>query len=130
MPEKSVYEQRPLEKDFNFCQAVRAGGFLFISGCLSWDHEGRVLCAGDWPGQIRNVYGELEATLARFGLGFSDVVKETVYCRSLDAMAAAAGVRAEILGENLPFAATWVEVSRLIHPDLLLEVEMTAAFPD
>jgi 2-iminobutanoate/2-iminopropanoate deaminase len=130
MPEKLVYVQRPLEKDFNFCQAVRAGDFLFISGCLSWDHEGRVLAVGDWPGQIRNVYGELKATLARFGLGFSDVVKETVYCRSMDSMSDAAAVRAEILGESQPFTATWVEVNRLIHPDLLLEVEMTAAFPD
>jgi 2-iminobutanoate/2-iminopropanoate deaminase len=129
MPKKSVYVKRQLEKDFNFCQAVRAGQFLFISGCISWDEDGKVVAPDDWDGQVRNVYEELKATLAHYELGFSDVVKETVYTRSMDKMIASAPVRAEVLGDNEPFAATWVEINRLVDPGLLLEVEMTAVFP-
>jgi 2-iminobutanoate/2-iminopropanoate deaminase len=130
MPKKTTYVKRQLEKDFNFCQAVRAGQMLFISGCISWDDEGKVLAPGDWDVQVRNVYEELRSTLAHFGLGFSDVVKETIYCRSMDSMVAAAPVRANALGDNEPFASTWVEISRLVDAGLLLEVEMTAVFPD
>lgn len=125
---KSIYRKRALEKEYNFCQAVRAGQFLFISGCISWDEKGEVLAPGDWPGQVRNVYEELKSTLAHYELTFSDVVKENVFCRSMDAMIGAASVRAEVLGANEPFASTWVEINRLVNPGLLLEVEMTAMF--
>lgn len=130
MPKKTVYSKRQLEKDFNFTQAVRAGQFLFISGCISWDEDGKVVAPDDWDGQVRNVYEELKSTLAHFGLGFSDVVKETVYTRSMDKIIGSASVRAEVLGDNEPFASTWVEINRLVDPGLLLEVEMTAVFPD
>lgn len=126
MSHKRVYHVRPLENDFKFCQAVEAGDFVFISGCISWDKEGVPQHPTDWRGQLRVIYTELEETLAHFELTFSDVVKETVYCSAMDSMVEAAEVRAEILGDCTPFAATWVEISRLVNADLLVEIEMTA----
>ena len=69
-----------------------------------WDEDGKVVAPEDWDGQVRNVYEELKSTLAHFGLGFSDVVKETVYTRSMDKIIASAPVRAAVLGDNEPFA--------------------------
>ncbi len=126
MPPKQVFHSRPLETDFKFCQAVMAGDFLFISGCISWDEAGNVTNEGDWRGQLRAIYSELRDTLGKFDLSFSDVVKETVFCRSMVSLVEAADVRAEILGDCVPFAATWVEISSLVNEKLLLEVEMTA----
>lgn len=126
MSQKRVFHVRPLETDFKFCQAVEAGGFVFISGCISWDKAGDPIHVNDWRAQLRVIYTELQETLAHFGLTFSDVVKETVYCSSMVAMVDAADVRANILGDCSPFAATWVEISRLVKPDLLVEIEMVA----
>ena len=55
-----------------------------------------------------------------------DWAVEVAY-RDMDAMVAAAPVRAEIPGDALPFAATWVEVNRLVDRGLLLEIEVTAS---
>jgi 2-iminobutanoate/2-iminopropanoate deaminase len=126
MTSKEIFHKRSLERDFKFCQAVRNGDWVFISGCISWDDRGAVKDPKNWDAQVRNVYTELKETLEHFGLTFSDVVKETVYCRDMDSMVAAAPARAGILGESLPFASTWVEISRLVDRELLLEVEMTA----
>jgi 2-iminobutanoate/2-iminopropanoate deaminase len=126
MLEKQIFHKRALERDFKFCQAVRCDRWVFISGCISWDDTGLVKDPGNWDAQVSNVYTELKETLEHFGLTFSDVVKETVYCRDMEAMLGAAPVRAKIIGDAQPFAATWVEISRLVDRGLLLEVEMTA----
>lgn len=126
MASKEIFHKRALEREFKFCQAVRRGDWVFISGCISWDEAGEVKDAGNWNAQVRNVYTELKETLEHFGLTFSNVVKETVYCRDMEAMVGAASVRAKIVGDSQPFAATWVEISRLVDRGLLLEVEMIA----
>jgi 2-iminobutanoate/2-iminopropanoate deaminase len=100
---------------------------VFISGCLSWDQNGDPVATGNFTEQVRNVYGELQSILQELHLTFSDVLKETVFCRSMDGMVAAAGVRAEFLAGHSPIASTWVEINRLVNPELLVEIEMIAA---
>jgi len=100
---------------------------VFISGCLSWDQNGDPVAISNLTEQVRNVYGELQSILQELRLSFSDVLKETVFCRSMDGMVAAAEVRAEFLAGHSPIASTWVEINRLVNPELLVEIEMIAA---
>ena len=55
-----------------------------------------------------------------------DVVKETVFTTDMDALVAANPKRVEYYKDVTPPASTWVEVKRLVDPDLMLEVEITA----
>lgn len=121
-----AYNRRDLEKPFGFSQAVVAGDFLFISGCVSWDMDGNPLHAGNWEKQIETVYADIDATLKAHGLDAGNIVKETVYCRDMEGLIAANSKRMEYYQYSTPPASTWIEISRLVHPDLLLEVEITA----
>ncbi len=103
-----------------------SGDLLFLSGCVSWDENGKVLGVGDMAAQIRNSYRDIEATLSAHGATFANVVKETVYTRDMDALVKHAAVRADFYGKTSPPAATWVQIDRLVAADLLLEIEVLA----
>jgi len=108
------------EDGIGYRQAVRVGNTLYVSGTAG---------AGAMPDAIRGVYGELQKTLAHFGLTFAHVVKENAYTTDLDALKAHLEVRRAYYGRDFP-AATWVQVSRLYEPAQVLEVELIAVFPD
>lgn len=121
-----VYNRRGLEKAAGYSQAILAGDFLFISGCVSWDMEGNPLHAGDFVSQVGAVYADIDATLKAHGMDAGDVVKETIYTRDMEGLVAANPRRMEYYRHVAPPASTWVEITRLVHPDLLLEVEVIA----
>lgn len=116
---KSCYQLSAFEKDVGYCSAVRSGNTLYISGEAS---------GGDMPAAIGRVYGGLKKTLEAHGLTFADVVKENLYATDLDALIKHKDLRKAAYGDSFP-AATWVQVSRLYSPGLVLEVELTATFP-
>jgi enamine deaminase RidA (YjgF/YER057c/UK114 family) len=112
-----AYEQ--IEKSIGYCQALRRGNTLYISG---------VTARGPMPDAVRSAYDELKQVLAARGLTFADVVKENVYATDLDAFIKAQDLRKPYYGETLP-AATWVQVQRLYLPAFVVEVELVAEFP-
>ena len=117
---KSCYHRNEsAETDIGYCQAVRSGNTLHISGIAG---------QGDMEAATRSVYERLQKTLEANGLKFADVVKENVYTTDLDAFEKANALRKKFYGASLP-AATWVQVQRLYAPSLVLEVELTATYP-
>jgi 2-iminobutanoate/2-iminopropanoate deaminase len=114
------HDNEVIEKDIGFCQALRSGKTLHISG---------VPGAGNMDAAVRNVYRRLDKVLAARGLKFKDVVKETVYTTDLDAFIKAKDIRKQFYGDALP-AATWVQVHRLYLPQFVVEIELTAQFPE
>jgi enamine deaminase RidA (YjgF/YER057c/UK114 family) len=104
------------EIDIGYCEAVRMGDTLYISGTAS---------KGDMDSAVRSVYGRLKQTLEANGLTFDDVVKENVYATDLDGFIANKDIRKEFYRNTLP-AATWVQVQRLYVPSLVVEIELIA----
>ena len=123
---KKIFHLRDLEKSFPYAQAVKVGKTLYISGSVSWDQDGQVLAAGDMKAQMRNAYEDIRKTLDAHGATFENIVKENLYTKDIDAAAEAADVRREFYEGFAPPAATWVEVSRLVHQELLIEVDVIA----
>jgi len=119
-PKTEKYQAGPWENEYGYRQAVRVGNTLHVSGCTG---------GGAMPDAIRRAYGNIGKTLARFGLNFSHVVKETVFTTDLDALKANRALRLEYYRGDYP-AASWIGVSRLFNPDYVIEVEVTAQFPD
>jgi enamine deaminase RidA (YjgF/YER057c/UK114 family) len=107
-----------VETDIGYCQAVRVGNTLHISGSVG---------AGEMPAAMHKAYDTLKKTLAAHGLGFKNVVKENVFATDLDAFIASKDIRKEYYGSDFP-AASWVQVQRLYLPAFVVEVELTAEF--
>lgn len=109
-----------LEKDIGFCQTVRSGKTLYVSG---------VTGAGNMDLAVRSVYDQLKQILEANGLSPSNVVKETVFATDLDSFIQNKVIRKEFYGQTLP-AASWVQVQRLYLPSFVVEVELTAEYPE
>jgi 2-iminobutanoate/2-iminopropanoate deaminase len=117
---KSCYHlNAAVETDIGYCQAVRVGNTLHISGSV-----GR----GDMAAAMHGAYDELKKTLADNGLDFRHVIKENVYATDLDAFIHNKDIRKEYYGHEFP-AATWVQVQRLYLPAFVVEIEVTAQYP-
>jgi len=111
----------------HYTDAVRAGDLLFVSGFVPVDGDGK-LVPGDVVAQTRQVFANIGAVLEAAGAGFGDVVKVTVFLIDIDDRQAVNTVRREVFGSARP-ASTLVEVSRLVVPGALIEVEAVAVIP-
>jgi 2-iminobutanoate/2-iminopropanoate deaminase len=120
--------QRALKGHTLYSHVVIASGtsLVFIAGQVSRDKEGRVVGVGDMGAQIRQVGQNLRIALEAAGLGLKDLVKTTTYVTNIDEFFKHPEVRHEIFGQSLPTSTT-VEVRRLSHPDMMVEVEAMAA---
>jgi 2-iminobutanoate/2-iminopropanoate deaminase len=97
---------------------------IFIAGQLARDRQGHVVGTGAMRAQIRQVGENLKAALAAAGATLNDLVKTTTYVTDIEEFFKHVDVRMEYFGA-LPTSTT-VEVRRLAHPDLLVEVEAIA----
>ncbi len=97
---------------------------IFIAGQLARDRQGHVVGTGDMRAHIRQVGENLKAALAAAGATLNDLVKTTTSVTDIEEFFKHVDVRMEYFGA-LPTSTT-VEVRRLAHPDLLVEVEAIA----
>src|SRR5439155_24707178 len=129
MSARQEYRVDGLPEPFShYTDAVRAGDLLFISGCVSVDADGNVVGAGDVVAQARQIFTILGLILAAAGASFADVVKLTHFLTNVEDRSLINPIRKEFLGETRP-ASTLVEVSRLVLPEFLLEIEAVALLP-
>lgn len=115
----------PWEPVVGYSRAVRVGNQIFVTGTTATDPEGRVVGAGDAYRQAVQIFRNIEAVLKRAGAGMKDVVRTRMFVTDISRWQEIGRAHAEFFGEIRP-AATMVEVSRLIDPDMLLEVEVDA----
>lgn len=111
-----------------FSQAVivsTPGRMIFVSGLTARDESGKVVGVGDVRAQTRQVLENLKFILAEGGASLQDVVKVSVYIRNMADFGAIHEVRAQYFPVDPP-ASTMVEVSRLVHEDMLIEIEAVA----
>jgi len=112
----------------HFTDAVRAGGFLHVSGIVAVDGDGRLVGGDDVVAQMRQVLENMRAVLAAGDCGFGDVVKVTVYLTDIDDRPLINPLRQEAFGETRP-ASTLVEVPRLAVDGAKVEIECVALVP-
>jgi enamine deaminase RidA (YjgF/YER057c/UK114 family) len=103
---------------------VAAGDWVLIGGTTAVDPSGAVL--GETPGeQTVEILGKLRHELERAGAELSDVVQTRVYVTDISRYEEVARAHAEAFGETRP-VMTMVEVSALIDPRMLVEIEAAA----
>jgi 2-iminobutanoate/2-iminopropanoate deaminase len=109
--------------------APPGGRLVFCAGAVAFDGEGNVVGEGDIVAQTRQVMENLRIALEAAGASFDDVVKVTNYVTDAEAWRQVLPVRAEYLRKPYP-ASTFVEVSALMFPELLIEIEAVAVVYD
>lgn len=108
---------------------VTGGKLVFIAGQVAFDKDGNLVGAGDLKAQTVQVFENLKAALASVGADFTNVVKINYYVRDATERLTVREVRASYLPTDNPPASTFVEVSSLVLPELMIEVEAVAAIP-
>ena len=107
-----------------YSQAIRAHGFVFLSGQIPLDPATQQLIEGDISAQTLRVLKNIEGILTASGSSLKKVVKTTVFLKSMNDFAAMNEVYGKFFVQNPPARST-VEVSRL-PKDVLVEIEVTA----
>jgi enamine deaminase RidA (YjgF/YER057c/UK114 family) len=115
----------PWEPVVGYSRAVRVGPFVFVGGTAPADAEGRVIAPGDPYGQAVACFRIIEAALAEAGASLSDVVRTRVFVTDIAHWPEIGRAHAEAVGRVRP-ACTMVQVSRLIDPAMLVEIEADA----
>ncbi|HGA5941166.1 TPA: RidA family protein [Salmonella enterica subsp. enterica serovar Muenchen] len=104
-----------------YVQAVKANGFIFVSGCIPLEPETNTLCPGGIKEQTRRVMMNLQAVLNTDGLTFSHIVKTTCFIRNMNEFPEFNEVYASFFNGQFS-ARSCIEVCRLPR-DALVEIE-------
>jgi enamine deaminase RidA (YjgF/YER057c/UK114 family) len=120
-----ISSSAPWEPIFGYSRAVRAGEWVAVSGSTGLDENGQLVGRGQIYVQARQAISNIAAALRRMGLGLDRVVRTRVYVTELDRFGDLARAHQEMFGAAPP-ASTVVQVTRLVHPDMLVEIEADA----
>jgi 2-iminobutanoate/2-iminopropanoate deaminase len=111
-----------------YSQAVKVTGaqtILFLAGQVAYDKDGGAAHPGDFKAQARQVFSSVKALVEAGGGTLANVVKITTYVTDVRHRPEFRTLRDEFFGPRGP-ASTMVEVSKLAHPDYLIEIEAIA----
>lgn len=108
-----------------YSRAVRVGPFVHVSGTTSMDEKGRLVGLGDPARQTAQILANIENALTDAGARMSDVVRTRIYVTNIDLWEKIGHAHAAVFGDIRP-ATTMVQVSRLIDPSMLVEIEADA----
>ncbi len=117
---------------YSHVTTVSGGTAVYVSGQIAFDQAGQVVGRGDMGAQARQVFENLKAALAAVGATFKDIIKLNTYVVDItpERVAAVRTVRRDYFGDGPYPSSTTVGVTGLVHPDLMLEIEVIAFKPD
>jgi enamine deaminase RidA (YjgF/YER057c/UK114 family) len=113
------------EKKFGYSRAVVAGQFVLVAGTTAVDDTGAVIGEGNPYEQAKFIYAKIERALKQAGASLEDVVRVRTFVTDISRWEDVARAQGEVF-ENIRPAATLVEVTALVDPRLLVEIEADA----
>ena len=119
----------PWEASVAYSRAVRVGRFIAVSGSAAIDEHGELVGEGDMYAQAKQCIDVLGAALERAGGRLSDVVRTRIFVTDIERWDDVGRAHREAFGDVMP-ATSMVEVSRLIDPRMLVEIEADAIIGD
>lgn len=122
---KLISSGSKFEPILGFSRAVRVGNHISVSGTAAIGPEGKTSGVGDAAAQARRIFEIVAGALAEAGASLKNVVRTRIMLRKIDDWKAVGEVHGEVFGEIRP-ATCFVEVTRFIDPDWLVEIEVDA----
>lgn len=112
-----------------YSRAVRVGPWIVVAGTAAADEQGRVVSPGNAYAQAVFVLRKIQTSVEKAGGRMEDVVRTRIFLTKIEDWEAVGRAHAEFFHDIRP-AATLVQVSRLIDPQMLVEIEVDAIVAD
>jgi enamine deaminase RidA (YjgF/YER057c/UK114 family) len=122
---RRVYSGTPWEPKVAYCRATRVGNIVAVSGTVAVDEQGRAVAPGDVYQQSLYAIHRIERAIVELGGTLNDVIRTRAFITDISRFDDFARAHRECFTGIDP-AATCVEVSRLVSPDLMIEIEADA----
>lgn len=120
-----VFSGAPWETRVGYCRAIRSGPLIFVTGTAPVDESGGVFAPGDAYAQTRRCFQIIEKALLELSASMADVVRTRMFVTDISRWEAFGRAHHEFFADHPP-ATSMVEIRRLIHPDMLIEIEADA----
>lgn len=124
MKRKNILTGSPWEDKMGYCRAVRIGNIVEVSGTVAIV-DGEKVKANDAYTQTINILERIEKVLEEAGVGMKDVIRTRIFTTDISTFEAVATAHAQFFKEVKPTTGFY-EVSKLVAPEYLVEIEFTA----